>query len=206
MARVLLKSTESFYSVGWSILLCVLPLSNQQVSVFVHLQCPKSPGSHPQPTLPNQSILSPSTHPRRRASRLNSSRLLESYMASGPFDRLISRSSNDRSVSGNSSALSGQRDSFMKTFTYVSVLWKSKTSMCRQSDADQRHSCKHLLGHELSDVIGKQGRVLLLLVWWSVNRQILMKQRECQLNPVSNNNFHIINHRITSGNAMQDFP
>lgn len=132
------------HSEGWSILLCVFPPSNQQVAVFVHLQCPKSPGSRPQPTPSNQPIQSPSTHPRRRTSRLNSSRLLESYMASGPFDRLISRSSNDKSVSGNSSALSGRRDRFMKIFTYVSVLWKSKTSMCRQSDTDQRHLCKHL--------------------------------------------------------------
>lgn len=77
---------------------------------------------HPASIQPNQLGQAPTTHPRRHTSRLYSSRLLWSNMLSSPRDRLISRSSKDRSVSGSSSTLSGQSRRFMRTFSLVCVM------------------------------------------------------------------------------------
>lgn len=209
MRSILSSSTEMrcLLMNFWTIFLCVSVLPPIDVSVSSPDMFPhQSLGSRPPSTQSNQSVQSPSTHPRRHTSRLNSSRLLWSNMRSSPCDRLISRSSKDRSVSGSSSALSGQRERFVRTFTYVCVL--CMLSMCRQSSAYQRHSCKHtnthLLGHDLSDIIGKQGRVFLLLVWWSVNRQILWQERQCQHDPVVMWNCYIINLEVHTRWTIQE--
>lgn len=78
----------------------------------------------------------PSTHPKRQTRWLSSSRLLKSNMCSSPSDRMISRSSKLRSVSGTSSALWGreertvQRCSHATTFnTHLSTrTWPSALS------------------------------------------------------------------------------
>lgn len=96
--------------------LCPHPPASRCQYFFIWLNRSTKGKSHPLPTQSDQLVQSPFTYPRRHTSRLNSSRLLWSNMRSSPCERLISRSSKDRSVSGRSSALWGERQRVMRTY------------------------------------------------------------------------------------------
>ena len=68
-------------------------------------------------------------------------------------------------------ALWGQKGRFLSTIINMDIQINYVQGILTQDT----HAKTHLLSHELSDIIGKQGRVVLFLIWRSVNRQILWR-------------------------------
>lgn len=90
---------------------------------------------------------------------------------------MIPWSSKDTSVSGTFNALKDRG-----TILQDRNLWTQADDVMLITSLPQTHLHAHSLGHERSDVIGKQCRVFLLLLWWMVNRQELKDTvKECQL-------------------------
>lgn len=155
------------------------------MSVLLHFQS----RIHPPSTQPDQSFQSPLLTPSGKPAGWAQAGCCSHICAVGPS---IGWSHDHRRTGLWVAAPAPYRDGGKGLWVCHIPLFVMVVQNKHTTNAEQRYLYKHKytyikahsLGHELSDIIGKQGRVFLLLAWWIVNRQVLKKHRVGQLNPV----------------------